>query len=112
MQRITWFAALVAVLVLTACGSQIPQVNNAAAGPERLSIVCTTGMVADLVSGVVGEAADVSFIIPAGIDPHTTKPQGDVSKISGSDVVVYSGLHLRRRWNPSWTTLASAQTRR
>lgn len=100
MQRITWFAALVAVLVLTACGSapDSSEENNAAAGPERLSILCTTGMVADLVSGVVGEAADVSFIIPAGIDPHTYKAtQGDVSKISNSDVVVYSGLHLEAK---------------
>ena len=100
MQRINWFAALVVALVLTACGSapDSSEENNAAPGPDRLSIVCTTGMVADLVSGVVGEAADVSFIIPAGIDPHTYKAtQGDVSKISNSDVVVYSGLHLEAK---------------
>lgn len=100
MQRITWFAALVVALVLTACGSAPDSSidNNAEAGPSRLNIVCTTGMVADMVSGVVGEAADVTFIIPADIDPHTYKAtQGDVSKISGADVVVYSGLHLEAK---------------
>ena len=100
MQRTIWFAALVILLMLVACGGVLDSApgSDATDDPERLNIVCTTGMVADMVSGVVGDAANVSFLIPASIDPHTYKAsQGDVAKISNADVVVYSGLNLEAK---------------
>ncbi len=62
------------------------------------TIICTTGMVADVVNQIVGESAEVEYIIPAGLDPHTYKatPQ-NVSAIMGADVVVYSGVGLEAK---------------
>ena len=58
-------------------------------------IICTTGMIADIVSSVVGDQADVVALLGAGVDPHLYKPtRADVVALSGADVVFYNGLHL------------------
>lgn len=38
---------------------------------DRLQVVATTGILADLVRNVAGDAADVVALIPDGADPHT-----------------------------------------
>lgn len=63
-----------------------------------LEVVCTTGMVADLVRGVAGERAKVTALISDGIDPHLYKPtRDDVARLLKADVIFYSGLHLEGR---------------
>lgn len=58
-------------------------------------IVCTTGMIADVVSSVAGDRANVVALLGAGVDPHLYKPtRGDVVELSRADVVFYNGLHL------------------
>lgn len=58
-------------------------------------IICTTGMIADVVSSVVGDQADVVALLGAGVDPHLYKPtRADVVALSRADVVFYNGLHL------------------
>ena len=65
---------------------------------HTLKIVCTTAMVADLVGQVVGDKAEVTYLVPPGLDPHTFKPsQGDVKTITDADFVVYSGLGLEAK---------------
>ena len=52
-------------------------------------------MIADIVSSVVGDQADVIALLGAGVDPHLYKPtRADVVALSGADVVFYNGLHL------------------
>ena len=63
-----------------------------------LEVVCTTGMVADLVREVAGERAKVTPLISDGIDPHLYKPtRDDVARLLKADVIFYSGLHLEGR---------------
>lgn len=63
-----------------------------------LEVVCTTGMVADLVRGVAGERAKVTALIADGVDPHLYKPtRDDVAKLLKADIIFYSGLHLEGR---------------
>ncbi|MFM8764426.1 MAG: metal ABC transporter solute-binding protein, Zn/Mn family, partial [Spartobacteria bacterium] len=63
-----------------------------------LEVVCTTGMVADLVRGVAGERVRVTTLISDGVDPHLYKPtRDDVAKLLKADVIFYSGLHLEGR---------------
>jgi manganese/zinc/iron transport system substrate-binding protein len=67
--------------------------SEADAGPY--TIVCTIGMIADVVRNVAGEYAVVEGIIGEGVDPHLYKPtRGDVVKLSQADVVFYNGLLL------------------
>lgn len=82
-------------------------------GEDRpIEVVCTTGMVADLVLNVAGEHVAavhvgketferdgkrfvVRQLFGAGVDPHTHQPSAkDAERLAVADVVVFSGLHL------------------
>lgn len=58
-------------------------------------VVCTTGMVADIVRQVVGERATVTALIGPGVDPHLYVPtRHDIAALQRASVVFYSGLML------------------
>ncbi len=73
-----------------------------------MRIVCTTGMVADIVRHVAGERAEVIALFGA-VDPHTYEPTAkDVERILAADAVFYSGLLLE---GPTQSTLERAAQR-
>ena len=52
-------------------------------------------MITDLVENIGGEKVVVEGLMGAGVDPHLYKAsEGDVSKLSAANLVLYSGLHL------------------
>ncbi|MBD3224394.1 MAG: manganese transporter [Caldithrix sp.] len=58
-------------------------------------IVTTTGMIADLVENIAGQAFKVEGLMGPGVDPHLYKAsQSDISKLSRADVIFYNGLQL------------------
>lgn len=62
---------------------------------DKLSIVCTTGMIASTVQSIVGNEADVFCLMGPGVDPHTFKVRpSDVARIRSADLLVFNGLHL------------------
>lgn len=62
---------------------------------KPLTIVTTTGILGDCVTQIVDGQAEVISIMGAGVDPHLYKAsQGDISKLSEADIIVYNGLHL------------------
>jgi len=72
-----------------------------AAGPgvmaadEDRSVVATTEVLGSLVSQLVGDAAEVTVIMPSGANPHSYEPSArDAERILGADVVVSNGLEL------------------
>jgi len=85
-------ALLIAAAALVSCvGSSDPAPKS----PARYTIVCTVGMVADIVRNVVGERGDVANIIGEGVDPHLYKAtRNDVARLDQADIVFYSGLML------------------
>ena len=64
-------------------------------GTERLTVVCTTTMIADLARNLVGDHAQVIGIMKTGEDPHVydVRPR-DAQMIADADVVLMNGLHL------------------
>lgn len=85
---------LIGSLVAVTLGCSGPP-DEAAENGGRLRVVATTGMVADLVRQVGGDAVDVTQIMGAGVDPHLYKPtRDDVQAILSADAVFYSGLML------------------
>lgn len=78
----------------------------------ELVIICTTGMVADLVQEVAGERAKVTALISDGVDPHLYKPtRDDVAKLLKADVIFYSGLHLEGRMEASFEKMRQRGTK-
>ena len=63
---------------LTACGGTIPASSGAAtaAAPagDKLPVVATFSVLADLVSNVGGDAIALTTLVPAGADAHTFEP--------------------------------------
>ena len=61
----------------------------------KFHIVTTTSMITDLVKNIGGDKVVVEGLMGAGVDPHLYKAsEGDVSKLSNADMILYSGLHL------------------
>ncbi|MEW9123960.1 MAG: zinc ABC transporter substrate-binding protein [Thermotaleaceae bacterium] len=82
---------LALMLVLAGCGTQ-PASNTE---DDKLNIVATTTMLADLSKIIGGEQVSVNGLMGPGIDPHLYQASaGDVTLMQKADVVVYNGLHL------------------
>jgi manganese/zinc/iron transport system substrate-binding protein len=65
------------------------------AGDGRVSVVCTTTMIADLARQIGGEHVEVKGLMRPGEDPHVydVRPR-DAQAIGSADVVLANGLHL------------------
>jgi manganese/zinc/iron transport system substrate-binding protein len=62
---------------------------------DHITIVCTTGMVADLVRYVGGQYVEVKQLMGQDVDPHLFKVSwSDIRLLRRADIVFYSGLHL------------------
>lgn len=96
--------ALALMLVLAGC-------SQPAANPEstedKLNVVATTTMLADL-SGIIGGVhVTVDGLMGPGIDPHLYQASaGDVTLMQKSDVVVYNGLHLEGKMGEIFEALS------
>lgn len=79
-------------------------------GAYPIGIVATTGMVADLARNIGGEHVSVSALMGEGIDPHLYKASpGDVTKLRGANLILYSGLHLEGKMADILLRLARRQ---
>jgi manganese/zinc/iron transport system substrate-binding protein len=97
--RAAALAFLLLVPLLAACG-RVDDGSPAAAtgGDGPLTVVATTGMLADAVDGVGGARVEVTALMGPGVDPHLYQAsEGDVRRLSGADLIVYNGLHLEAR---------------
>ncbi len=62
---------------------------------DNIKIVSTTSQIGDLVQNIVGDTADVEFLMGTGIDPHLYQPtRSDISKLNQADVIFYNGMNL------------------
>ncbi len=62
---------------------------------QKLTVVATTGMVADLVRQVGGDRVQVESLMGAGVDPHLYKATAaDVAKLQRARLIFYNGLML------------------
>lgn len=76
--------------------SMVPaSVPVAAAGEEPGAVVATTEVLGSVVAQLVGDAADVTVIMPGGANPHSYEASArDAERILSADVVVSNGLDL------------------
>lgn len=73
--------------LLPACSSSQPDAS------ARPNIVVTYSVLGSVVTDLVGDAADVTTLIPDGQDPHDYQPSArDIETINNADIVVSNGL--------------------
>lgn len=85
----TLAAGLGAVALLAGCG------GSGEGDGEKVAVVATTPLVADLVGEVGGEAIEVEQILEPNSDPHDYEPQpSDVEAVADADLVFVSGRGL------------------
>jgi manganese/zinc/iron transport system substrate-binding protein len=61
----------------------------------KLSVVATTGMIADTVRRIGGEAVDVRGLMGPGVDPHAYRQtRTDIVAMTRADIVFWHGLYL------------------
>jgi manganese/iron transport system substrate-binding protein len=79
-------------IVLAALLSLIAALPAAA---ERLQVMTTMTVIADMARNVAGEAADVRALIPPGADVHNYQPTpGDIRAAQDADVILWNGMGL------------------
>ena len=87
--------AVVAALLVTACGASAPSGGPSSSTSGALRVVATTTVFADIVRNVGGDRVTVSSIIPAGAGPEDYEPKpDDARKLAGADLIVSGGLGL------------------
>jgi len=88
------FAATLAGSI-SGCQPSEASSSGSSTGNGKPLVVCTTGMVADVVRNVGGDHFEVDQLMGAGVDPHLykTSPR-DVSRLNSADAIFYSGWHL------------------
>jgi anchored repeat ABC transporter substrate-binding protein len=81
-------------LALVACTSPYESTSN----DGRMSVVTTTGILADLARNVTGDLADVSSLVPETGDPHSYEPTPvDATRVSQADVTFTNHLLLEEQ---------------
>ncbi|MBL1225425.1 metal ABC transporter substrate-binding protein [Enterococcus sp. BWR-S5] len=90
-------AAAASLVLLAACGSGQSKTDASGenSSEEKLQVVATNSIIADMAKEIGGELIALHSIVPVGTDPHEYEPlPQDIQKASEADVVLYNGLNL------------------
>jgi ABC-type Zn uptake system ZnuABC Zn-binding protein ZnuA len=93
--KVFFYALMVLFLFtcMTACGRQKEEKTSEA--QRKMKVVTTVAPITSMVENVTGEKADVTGIIPEGINSHTFEPiPSDVKILSAADLLLVNGLEL------------------
>jgi manganese/iron transport system substrate-binding protein len=91
MKRRFLATAAAVALAVSACNPA----GSDGGGRDRVVVVATTSVLADLVAQVGGELVEVRSLVPAGGEPHTFEPSpSDVIAVGDAALIVQNGLGL------------------
>lgn len=89
MQRRQFITAIGGAFVAASLPAQIR------AQGAKLSVVATTGMIADTAAGVGGDLVAVKALMGPGVDPHAYRQtRTDILAMARADLVLWNGLYL------------------
>ncbi|MEO1773416.1 MAG: zinc ABC transporter substrate-binding protein [Pseudomonadota bacterium] len=84
-----------AIAATLAAALVVPAMPGAALASDRLTVVTTTGMIADAASQVGGDLVAVEALMGPGIDPHAYRQtRSDIVATAQADLVLWHGLYL------------------
>lgn len=80
----TLLVLFLSVIALVACASG----KKDAASGQKLKVVATNSIIADITKNIAGDKIDLHSIVPIGQDPHEYEPlPEDVKKTSEADLI-------------------------
>jgi manganese/zinc/iron transport system substrate-binding protein len=94
MNRLLLLAGL---LLFAGCSGPVDRsaVGDSRSPSGKLSVLATTGMIADAARIVGGEHVEVNALMGPGVDPHLYQPTArDQGKLKAARLIFYNGLHL------------------
>lgn len=93
--------ALISLLALVGLGACKDNQAASENKDKKLQIVATFYPMYDFTKNIVGDAGEVSLLMPAGSEPHDYEPSAkDMAKITDADVFVYHNENMEA-WVPS-----------
>ena len=88
-------ALLAAVLVAAGCSGGSDGAAAGGGNDDRLQIATTVAPITNIVANIAGDRADVTGIVPEGVNSHTFDPRPSVAELLATvDVVYLNGLFL------------------
>lgn len=98
-------AGFAAALIACVAGLAGTSAGRAADGAP-LTVVATTGMIADAVARVGGDRVAVKALMGPGVDPHTYRQtRSDIAAMAAADAVFWQGLYLEAQLEEFLTEL-------
>ncbi|MEM8998368.1 MAG: zinc ABC transporter substrate-binding protein, partial [Acidobacteriota bacterium] len=99
-------SVLLAAVTLWAIGcAPAAEPGNGEGGP--VTVVATTGMIADTAARIAGDLAAVDGLMGPGVDPHLYKAsESDVRRLSEADLILFNGLFLEGKMGDILVKLA------
>lgn len=84
---------LICLALLSAC--QKKEAQAPAPAVKRLTVVTTLFPLYDFARAIAGDKADVTLLLPPGIEPHTFEPKpADVMTVNKADIFVFTNQYM------------------
>jgi len=98
-------------LLASAAALTLALSSGVALAQERLTVVATTGMIADAVSEVGGDLVEVTALMGPGVDPHAYRQtRTDITAMAEADLVLWNGLYLEAQMEEFLLELGETQS--
>ena len=92
MMQARTLGPIVVLALLLVSAFAVPAMGDAAGGDDDLKIVCANSILADFAANVVGDLAQVEYLMPSGVCPsHYDSRPSDATMVAGADVIVMMG---------------------
>lgn len=90
-----FFSLIICIVVLLAIIWYVQPPSAVTHGNSKITILCTTSMIADAAKIIGGEHVQVHALMGPGIDPHLYKArEHDAHRLHDAEIIFYNGLHL------------------
>jgi len=84
-------ALFLTMISMTGCGKK----DHPTTGQKKLNIVTTLFPLYDFTRNIVGDNAQVTLLLPPGMEPHSFEPKpGDMLRINNADLFIYTGKFM------------------